>query len=309
MPLAYPPAAPTITGDIVTISRFLESPTAFGRALRTLLQQRYISDSLLAGRYQISGGAIQYETGEPIFATDNPRAVAPGSEYPLTGIPTGAASLAKTVKWGEDSIVTDEAIKRMLMDPVTRAMLKLVNQNVKYVDSVALAVIGSAITAGAAAAAAWTTATAAQMLTDVLQAKAAILALNQGYDPDTIVVSDFAWARAMAAFVAAGYFGRENDNNNPALTGQFPVVAGLRWLSTPNLPAANTAYVLDSKVLGGMADEDLGGPGYVNAGYPGVESKVIREDKNDQYRLRVRRVTVPVVVEPAAGRTITGLGA
>lgn len=53
-----------------------------------------------------------------------------------------------------------------------------------------------------------------------------------------------------------------------------------------------------------MADEDLGGPGYTKIDGIGVETKSIRDDENDKYRLRARRVTVPVVLEPAAARKI-----
>ncbi|AAT88394.1 hypothetical protein Lxx03880 [Leifsonia xyli subsp. xyli str. CTCB07] len=256
----------------------------------------------------MSGGAVQYETGEPIYTTDTPRAVTPGSEYPLTGAPTGVASIAKTVKWGQDTIVTDESISRQKMQPVNRALTKLGNQNVKYVDSIALSAISSAVTQTTAAAAAWTSATAAQIFKDVALAKANIVALNQGYEPDTVVVSDLAWANALSAFVASGYLSRENAAQNPTLTGDFPVINGLRWLVTPNLPTANTALVLDSTVLGGMADENIGGPGYASTDGIGVEVKSIREDENDQYRLRARRVTVPIVVEPAAGWKLTEIG-
>jgi hypothetical protein len=38
-----------------------------------------------------------------------------------------------------------------------------------------------------------------------------------------------------------------------------------------------------------------------------VEAKTIRDDEDDQWRLRMRRVTVPIVVEPAAGRKITSV--
>ena len=304
MGYTYPPAGPTLSGDVLSIHRLLKQPTLVARRLRTLLQQRYIADALLTGRFQVSGGSILYETGESIFSDDSPQAVAPGSDYPETTVGTGTASLAKTVKWGQDTVVTDEAIKRRLIDPVNRAMTKLTNQNVKYVDSVALSAISSAVTNGTNAAAAWSGATAAQMLTDVMQAKAAILALNQGYDPDTVVVDDTRFAYALAAFVAAGYVPREGSDN-PALTGNFPVIGGMRWLATPNIPAANTVFVLDSKQLGGMADEDLGGPGYVKVDGVGVDVKTIRDDEDDQWRLRARRVTVPVVVEPAAARKIT----
>lgn len=311
MPYAYPPAAPTISGDNVTISRFLASPTLLARRLRTILEQRFISDALLTGRFEVDGGAVQYETGESIYSNDDPAAVAPGAEYPITGVPTGPASIAKTVKWGQDTLVTDEAIKRQKMAPVNRALNKLANQNVKYVDSVALSAIASAVTQNTGAAAGWNVAgtTAQQMLTDVALAKANILALNQGYDPDTVVVSDLAYAYAYAKFTGAGLMPRETNSANPLLTGEFPVIDGMRWLSTPNLPTAGIALVLDTKALGGMADENLGGEGYVSAGGIGVEVKSIRDDLNDQYRLRCRRVTVPIVQEPAAAWKITSVGA
>lgn len=307
MAYTYPPAGPSISGDIVTISRFLNDPTLIARRLRTILDQRFIADSLLTGRFSVSGGAVQYETGETIYTADDPRSVSPGSEYPITSAPTGAASIAKTVKWGQDTFVTDESIARQKMQPVNRALTKLGNQNVKYVDSVALSAISSAVTQTTAAAAAWTTATAAQIFKDVALAKANIVKLNQGYDPTVVVVSDLAWANALSAFVAAGLLPREQAN--PVATGEFPEIGGLRWLVTPNLPTANTALVLDTSALGGMADEDLGGEGYASAEGIGVEVKSIRDDENDQYRLRARRVTVPIILEPASAWKITGIGA
>lgn len=306
MPYIYPAGAPTISGDIVSISRFLNEPTAIARRLRTVLEQRYIADALLTQRFNVEGGSVRYETGESIFSADNPRAVAPGAEYPITGIPTGTASIASTVKWGQDTVVTDESIKRQGFAPVDKAILKMANQNVKFVDSVALSAISSGVTQNTAAAAAWTSATATQILKDVALAKANILALNNGYEPDTIVLSDLAWANAFAAFAASGFLPRESEN--PTVSGNFPVIAGLRWLTSPNIPAANTAIVLDSQALGGMADENLGGD-YASVNARGVEAKSIRQETQDQWRLRVRRVTVPIVLEPSAGWKITGLGA
>jgi len=289
MAYTYPAPAPTLSGDIESISRFLNSPTLIARRLRTLAEQRYIADSLT------------------IFTSDNPRAVAPGGEYPLTSAATGAASMAKTVKWGQDTIITDESIARQRMQPVNKAFTKLVNQNVKYVDSVALSAITSAVSATQAAAATWSTASAKQILTDVATARASILALNQGYDPDTVVLDDTTWAYAFASFTSGGFLPRETDSQNPLVTGSFPVIDGMRFLASPNLPTPGTVLVVDSQMLGGMADEDLGGPGYASAGGVGVQAKTIRDDEDDQWRLRMRRVTVPIVVEPASGKKITGV--
>ena len=302
----YPAPAPTLAGDVETISRFLNSPTVIARRLRTLVEQRYIADSLLSGRYQVQGGAVLYETGESIFTADSPRAVAPGSQYPLTTAPTGAASMAKTVKWGQDTYITDEAISRQNFQPVDKAMVKLINQNVRYVDGIALSAIATAITSSQPAATTWATSTAQQKLTDVATAKAQILALNQGYTPDTVVVDDLTWAYAYASFTGGGFLPRE-QTENATVSGNFAVIDGMRWLSTPNLPTTGTVLVVDSTTLGGMADEDLGGPGYTPAGGVGVQAKTIRDDEADRWRMRMRRVTVPIVVEPASGRKIVGV--
>jgi hypothetical protein len=302
----YPPAAPSYSGDTLQIHRFLQDPAAVALRMRTILNRRYISDVLLKARLEVQGGAITWESGEPLTTAEAPRAVAPGAEYPLVKIASGTPQLAKTTKWGQDAEVTDEAIKRLKRNPVDRAFTKLANQNVATVDALSLSVIASAVTATHAAAAVWATATAEQILTDVMVAKAKVTTLGEGFDPDVVGLNDLLYAIAKAKFIAAGYLPREGAQNAIA-TGDFPRVEGMLWLPSPFAPA--TPIVADTAQLGGMADEEIGGPGYVSAGGDGtapVEVKSIRDEDNDQYRLRARRVTVPVVLEPAAAIEITG---
>lgn len=64
--------------------------------------------------------------------------------------------------------------------------------------------------------------------------------------------------------------------------------------------------MLDRTLLGGIADENLNSPGYTRSGSFGVEVQIERVGKRDAYEPRARRVTVPVVIEPLAGATITG---
>jgi hypothetical protein len=313
MPYTYPPAPATLSGDNITISRFLTNPTLVARRLRTIAEQRFISDTLLTGRFTAQGGAILYETGETIYTDRSPEAVAPGSNYPQSPVSEGTASLAKTVKWGEDVPVTDEAIARRQMDPVNRAFLKLVNQMVKYVDGVAMSAIASAVTATASATASWKADTGTNIFRDIMLAKANILALNQGYDPDTVVVDDITYANMLSDNRFQGLLPREQTGGTVVYSGQFPQVAGLRILPSPNITGAGTsgakALVLDSKVLGGMADENLGGPGYVSTDGVGVQAKSIRKEETDSWLLRCRRITVPVILEPAAAQWITGVEA
>lgn len=305
MPYTYPPAAPTISGDLVTISRFLNDPTQIARRLRTITEQRFIADALLTQRFTTDSGSVSYETSEGIYADRDPEAVNPGSEYPLTTLLAGAAQLAKTVKWGEDTEITDESISRQKFSPVARGLTKMVNSMVKYVDSVALAAIASAVTQTVAATgSSWSTGTPT-ILRDILRVVATIRALNQGFEPDTVVLDDLTLANVMSDASIMGLLPRENGQQ-PVITGNFPVIAGLRFLATPNLPTAATALVLDSSALGGMVDENIAGPGYTGAG-AGIQVKSMRKDDTDSWRLRVRRCTVPVVLEPAAAHKITAV--
>lgn len=307
MPITYPPAPATISGDIESINRFLQSPTLLTRRLRTLAENRFIADTLLTGRYTLQGGSVIYEQNETIYADRPVEAVAPGSEYPLTTVGTGPAAIATAQKWGQDSMVYDESIKRLLLDPVNRALTKMVNNLVKAVDSMTLSAIASSVTQTAAAGAAWTPGVAnTNPLLDIELAVANIRQLNQGYDPDTVVVNDVKYAHLMNNQTVLQALARE-DKSNPVYSGALPSsLGGLRVLVSPNLPTAGTALILDSKVLGGMADEQLGGPGYVGQA-SGIEGKTMRRDEQDGWRLRCRRVTVPVVIEPNAAYVITGI--
>jgi hypothetical protein len=306
MPFTYPAPPPSVSGDYNTIHRLLQSPPLIARRLRTMAEQRFIADALLTGRFTAVGGAISYEQGgESLYTDRSPEIIRPGTEYPQAGLPLGPTQTAAVDKWGQDVPVWDEAIRRLNRNPVDRAFVKLVNQMVKTVDGLALAVIASQVTQTAPAAASWATATAKQIFLDVAKAKQVIIDLNEGYDPDTVVVPTLAWTYAMATFADAGYLPRE-DRNAPLFTGEFPVIDGMRWLATPNIPVANAGLVVDSTQLGGMADENLGGPGYAGSA-AGVETKSIRDDKKDGYLLRARRVTVPVVLEPNAAHKITAV--
>lgn len=307
MPIHYPPAAPTLSGDALTIDRFLKDPTLVARRLRTLAEQRFIADVLLSARLTTDSGSILYETGESIYSDRAPEAVAPGSEYPLTTVGTGEAQLAKTVKWGRDVEITDESISRQKIDPVNRALTKLVNNTVKTIDSVALAAIASTVTQASAALSSWASGTP-NIFRDIARAKAKIRALNEGFEPDTVVVDDVTFANIISDPAFALLLPRES-RDTPVFTGNFPIIDGMRILPSPNLPITGRALIADTVQFGGMADENLGGPGYVSAEGVGIQAKTIRKDDEDKWRVRARRVTVPIVLEPKAAWWITGVDA
>jgi hypothetical protein len=304
MPGTYPASPPTLSGDLETISRFLQSPTQIRRRLRDYRDLRFVADQLLTQRFNTSGGAALYELSEP-FVTDRPvEAVSSGAEYPFANMPTGTAGIAAVSKWGQKVRVTDDEIARNVYagQSVDRALRKTVNSIIAQVDGVAMSAISSAVTTTQAASAAWSSATP-KILLDILLAKKAVYAKNLGYKPDTLLVDDTHYAYAMSDQSITNALRRETTDN-PVYTGAIEIIAGLTIVVSPSAVAANP-YVLDSTQLGGMADEMDGAPGYA-MDQLAVQVKSIRLDANDAWDLQGRRKTVPIVQEPGSACEITG---
>lgn len=299
MAITYPAGPPTFSGDSATINRFLADPTLVAKRVNELASQRFVSDFLLTDRQDVSGGAIVFEQDDPFYTDRAPQAVSPGAEYPLAGVGSGVPQAVRVTKWGQDVPITDEKIKRSNFSPVEKAFNVIVNQLVKTIDSLSLSLIASQVTATQAAPTPWATST--QILRDIMLAKSKVIGLNKGYDPNVIVVDDGTWAILASDDKLSTLMARE-DKGNAVYTGEFRTIAGLTILPTPNLPAAG-AWIIDTNALGGIGDEKLG------EGYAGdiVETKSIRDDDNDQWRIRGRRVCVPYVNEPGAAIKITNV--
>jgi hypothetical protein len=99
---------------------------------------------------------------------------------------------------------------------------------------------------------------------------------------------------------------RRETTDNPVYSGQLQKLGNLNLIISPNLPS-QTAYMLDSLQLGGMADEVDGAPGYAVSDLA-VQIKSIRKDEQDAWDLQGRRKTVPVIQEPGAAVKLTNIG-
>lgn len=310
MPILYPPTAPTLAGDVVTVNRFLDSPALVQRRLRTIAEQRFVSPVLLTGSVEATGGAVAYETSESIYTDRSPSAVAPGGEYELALATGGVAALATVAKYGQDVRITDEAIGRQRMAAVERAMTKSVNQSVAFVDTLCLSAIAAAVTQTQAAAAAWSSGSADPFL-DVMLADAVVSDLAQGYETDTLVLTVTLYARLVANQKVISGLAREASNQGNVVTasGDIQMIAGkvLRPVPAARMPAGVGVMLVDSTQLGSLAFETIPSPEY--QGGPNEIQSWTRRDPNatDSWLLRTRRSVVPIVQEPQAGIKITGV--
>lgn len=297
---------PTLANGQITVDYLMNNPVILYRALRTLVQQRLVASRLLTGRVNLTGtGSAVFETGESIFANDSAEIIDQLGEYPLTDTTGAATSIATSLKRGYASLVSDEDVARNRLDVLQRKLVKLANFIVFGFDSICLSAIGTAVTQTQAAAAAWNAAGADQFL-DLLLSGAKVDALNQGYSVDSVVASPDKWARLVASI--AKTFAGAMDYQDILQNGTILEIAGLSLMKSTNLPSGVTVMVADSKVLGSIGWEALGG-GYM--GDPSdptdIESKRIRLDENDGWKIQVRKTGVPMVQEPNSAVIVTGV--
>lgn len=321
--VTFPPPPATLTGDVISINRFLKDPIWVLRALRTISEQMFIANKVLTGQIWTESGTVGYEQNENIYADNSPQPVAPGGEYPLTTTGTGPASLANTVNWGNDSLITDASISRQRYPVVARAFTKLANSHVQKIDSIALSAIASAVTQSTAAISSWATNGASNyIMRDIMRAYANIINLKQGYMPDTVLLDTITFANVTSDDKILQLLPREvpGVGNSPVLAGwdspYMKRIGGFTFLGSPNLPVTGVATLFDSKVFGTFADEKQVAPGYVMStgkdGLPdadGLQVKTIRDDNRDSWRIRARRITTPIILESRAAWSITGVNA
>lgn len=287
------------------VHHFLKTPSLVAKRVAELAQKRFISDYLLTGRYNAEGGGISFLIDDGLYTADDPEAIVPGGDYPLTTATEGTPDSAQTEKLGQDSEITDEAIARLKMDPVNRALTKQVNRMVARVDSKTLGVITSEVTATFTGAA-WTS--TATILDNVLSAAANRDALDVGISLDTVVLKPTQFAKIASLFLQADLVA--NGISDYVKAGRIPDVLGFDWVTSNYVPFTDPTLV-DRDLLGGIGLEDIKSPGYSKvSGTLGVESKVWRPSDSDRdlYRTRVRRIGVAAVIEPRAGIRITGTG-
>lgn len=300
--VTYAPPNPTVSGDNITVSRLVNNPVMIFRALRTLVQQRLVGDKILSGKVDLTGtGAVNYEVSEAIMATSLAERVDDLMEYPESADGTATSAMAATEKWALATSISDKLVARNRIDIVNRKLIKLANRIAFGFDALVISAVASAVTQTSGAVAAWST-SSADPFADVTLGASVVDSLNQGYEIDTVLATPNRWARLISAAKVIERAPREGGDTL-LLTGRLARIAGLNVWKTTNMPSGVDVMLLDSKQLGSIGWEDQGG-GYMGSA-DGVQTKRIRLEENDGWKIQGRRIGVPIVQEPGAAVKIT----
>lgn len=309
MPVTYPGGGPAIT-----VEALLRQPRLLARQLTDLTSKRFIADKMFArgSSDQVAGGAALFQRSEAIFPRDSAEEVGVRSGYPRTTW-TEALFTAAVKKYGLEVPIADEARRRNALDQVDRAMRKIANSLAKFVDSIAMALLYDT-TQGIqtmAASGDWTTA-ATDIISDLANARALIANVDEGYEADTLVVHPNQELDLIIDLDIRNALPREGSSPNPAVqTGRAAPILGLRQILVSNSVTAGSPLVLESRVVGTIADEaPLPEENYQSyATGPNMASvyvKTYREENTDETIVRGARFPAMWLAEPQAVVKITG---
>lgn len=314
-------------GPQVTVDTALQMPNIIARALIDLAYQRFVADRILAKGTpdQVRGGAAVFQRSESLFPDRGAEEVGTRSQWPRSGWTVPDLFAAAVKKYGLESPVSDEARRRNAMDELARALRKIANAVVKFVDATAMAaIIADPAVQTATATAQWSNA-GAKIILDIASARNLIVNIDFGYEANTLIVNPAQELSLLTDTTIQTVLPRESTPRNAVVTGRPVPILGLDQILVTNQLTAGKVIVTDAGTVGSIADEiPLADEGYftydVNSGagqtgfgppqiplqQPPMFAKTYREERADETVVRGARFPAMWIAEPKAAVVISG---
>lgn len=290
----YPPGAPSVSGNQITVEQFLKTPSRVTRVINDLTRQRFLAERIFASGDAV-GGAVIYDqvTASELYTDRDVQAIEAGSEFPIVTSGETSPKVAAVTKWGGAAVLTYEAVRRDSRDILNRELTKLRNTIVRKVDTVAIAALDAA-PINTDTGTDWSDGTNGDPILDLAQGRSVIDDADLGYMADTILINPAQMVDLIGRKDVRDALPRESLTGNPIANGQLNGFMGYTWYVT-NRVAAGTAYILASTMAGSLRDE-----------LP-LYSRVIDQQERERWLVQAARVTVPIVTDPKAVLKLTGL--
>lgn len=290
----FPPAPPTVAGDLITVSMFLNNPTRVQRTIEDITNLRFVADVILAEGPAIPSGSVIFdqitEQGQ-IFLDRDVEEIEPGADFPILNALEAGPLVAIARKYGGEVFLTYEDVRRDRRDKLGRRLTQLRNTIVRKVDRIAMAALRAAPIIAQAASGDWSTA-ATDIVRDLAIAKNSISRLELGYMADTALIHDDQELDLMSDKDIRDALPRERDNSL-IRTGNVGRLMGLDFIATSQV-AAGEVFVLQRKVAGSISDEV---PMY---------ARPLDEPRQERTYLHGARVPAVYITDPKAVVRITG---
>lgn len=286
----------------VTVNALIDNPLIVPERTLGVLDNQFVMDRILRNAGSATGGAVMYRVSSGIFADVASEIVSPGGEIPVAQISRGDISSVPVQKRGLAVVVDREMRLRNNMGEVERQIQVVKNTIIRDIDGAFVTALRAALVTASqtsAASNAWSSGSAT-IRKNVNTARLAIsngaVSTNNftGFVPDTLLINPTTEANLLNSteFLALLY-GTNNPSDIGTLRGRN--VLNLNVLVSQSV-ASGDAYVLQSKQVGGYADE-----------IPLESTELYYWQPNQIWRSDTVRSTAGFIDQPLAGYLITGV--
>lgn len=292
MTLAYPAAAPSTDGTLLTVDRMLKNPTFLAKRI-VPSNDIFLSELLFRPGTTDSGAVIYAESStEDLYPKrGDVEQIEPGSAYPMVDVDETGDKVALSTKWGAGYSVYEEAEKRNSGNVIAKGNMKVRNALVRQDAARMLRAFERSVPT-VNAVENWTVAGAWKE--DILRGKAQIKGLKLGYTPDTMLISPNTETELLLLPELQNWAPRENVAKNPLYAPSLAGLLGFNWVVNE--------FVEDGDAI--MLQQKVTGANIVESPY---RVRVVNKEEEGRKLVLADKWGVPIVDEPGSALVIKGV--
>lgn len=304
------PLGSSYDGGRLTVSAILRQPTFVQAYLLRIADDLFVGEKLFRKVQNCPGGVVVYHTSTPLFTGDTSANLEEFEEIPAVVGQLGTPASAVSRRKGLAVQVSEQMRTRNDVNAVNIQLEQVRNNLIRDYDSRFMTTMDVAVASShvVAAAAMWAGTTSDTVRKDIATAAITITGEKRGFRPNALLIDQTtAWDllgnpniweiyRGAVAGQNPQLTGGVGNNGVPTL-GSGGRMLGLDvWITMDGNITAGNAYVLQTKVFGGISDERP------LRAVPWYEYK-----PKEQWRSDVTRASASFVDQPLAIAKITGV--
>ncbi len=303
--MALYPVTDSQAGPRITVNEFLKDPLIIRELVLKILDRKFMADAVLRNAGQTASGVIKYRESSPLFANSDAQTRAEFAEVPIAETAEGEARVAMVEERALAIVVSDEMVRRQVIDPVQRQLLRVHNTMLRSWDNTFLNMIFShpnvqslAITAP------WSDPDSTPRV-DLLEAIRLVeQAAPEGYqdaewdfEPDTLLIGRGSKADLFTnTEFNKVYLQGDTVRENLLYTGKLPKqIYGLDTIVSSRIPAGK-AVVMQRNICGFISDE-----------LPLTVTPLYRKEENKMARADIQRASAVGLDQPQAVVVLNGV--